>query len=796
MRKFLVLTCACLISLITFSQTVIENPLFSATTASYVKIKKIELHDTVTAIDFEVEYTPDMWIRVMENDTYIQDSKGGEKLFVKRADGIILNQTHKTPASGKNIYTLFFPPVDKSVETIDYLEEQWKIFDIELKPQEHFSVIPKAIQGSWFRTDGSNEWVYGFYDNLVIHKEDFWNQVLINNKGKTYQVSLQKDGKQEIIHIKLSKNNKLLIGTDPDKLELFSRDKTTNPDYVIPNDTEFQLPVFKKDTAIYKGYINGYHLKMGSTGMAYVNDIIAHEQYPELITIHPDGTFYAEIPMIHFQDVFIRIPGFSESLFFEPGTTTLHCIDLTEYNNPFKNNQQDNKREKKSLFMGETARINSDMQAMDSINYLNFNAVQKVILSMSADEYKNYHLEILNREQAALANYSKNNLISKKALQIKQFQIPYRIYENILSYRMEKVSAYRTINNIPREQREIPLEFEELSPDYYDFIYADDLNNPLSLVSGSAYNILINRIRFADCVLPKSNFVYVALMDTIEQNGIEITAEEKMILEKLIACKTNDCLREVKREDTTVWNRFTKKHSELLSSIGMSAFEKMQYKNLQEYFGLNDGLAKEIILAQSRCESMSGLHKPFSDADKDEISREITNEFIVEYLMTQSKILEDEITRKLEENKEKTGYIINETPDTKADKVFDAIIQKYKGKVIFVDFWATWCGPCLSGIERIKPLKEEIKDRDIVFVYITNQTSPVDTWNMMIPDIKGEHYRLETDEWNFLSSKFNISGIPHYVLVDKDGTVVKDKLYFASTNQELSKIFEEYLGKF
>ena len=65
----------------------------------------------------------------------------------------------------------------------------------------------------------------------------------------------------------------------------------------------------------------------------------------------------------------------------------------------------------------------------------------------------------------------------------------------------------------------------------------------------------------------------------------------------------------------------------------------------------------------------------------------------------------------------------------------------------------------------------------------------------MIPDIKGEHYRVETDEWNFFASKFNISGIPHYVLVDKSGNVVKDKLYFASSNKELKKIFEEYLDK-
>ena len=74
-------------------------------------------------------------------------------------------------------------------------------------------------------------------------------------------------------------------------------------------------------------------------------------------------------------------------------------------------------------------------------------------------------------------------------------------------------------------------------------------------------------------------------------------------------------------------------------------------------------------------------------------------------------------------------------------------------------------------------------------------TSALETWKNMIPDIKGEHYRLETDQWNLLSSRFNISGIPHYLLVDKTGTVVNDKIYFASSVSELRKMFEEYLGR-
>ncbi|MCG8697168.1 MAG: TlpA family protein disulfide reductase, partial [Bacteroidales bacterium] len=226
---------------------------------------------------------------------------------------------------------------------------------------------------------------------------------------------------------------------------------------------------------------------------------------------------------------------------------------------------------------------------------------------------------------------------------------------------------------------------------------------------------------------------------------------------------------------------------------GKEEYDNMIANNMKIYFGIEKGFVLDIMFSQSKCESMSRKQKPFSDQEIKEIEEKIENKYIADYIILQSQHLEKKIQQKLEANKTKTGYVINDTPKTEGDKLFDAILQKYQGKVVFVDFWATWCGPCRRGMESIKSLKEELKGQDIEFVYITNHTSPESTWNMMIPDIKGEHYRVEKDEWNYFASKFNISGIPHYVLVDKDGTVVKDKVYFASSNEELRKLFNEYL---
>ena len=224
-----------------------------------------------------------------------------------------------------------------------------------------------------------------------------WDNVLLSSKGKNYELTLKSDSKQEKIFLK-EKKDKLLIGSTPDNMLLFSKTKTFNTNYAIEKDLEYVLPIFNIDTAVYKGFIDGYHPKMGNTGMAYVNDIIIHEQNSCLITIEPEGSFYCKVPMIHPQEIYVRMLNMSESVFLEPGKTTFQYIDLSEYTSAYKSYDHRNKRERKSLFMGDVSLVNSDLLAMDTIDYFNYDETQKVILDMTGTDYKNYCLDIMNKE--------------------------------------------------------------------------------------------------------------------------------------------------------------------------------------------------------------------------------------------------------------------------------------------------------------------------------------------------------------------------------------------------------------
>lgn len=112
------------------------------------------------------------------------------------------------------------------------------------------------------------------------------------------------------------------------------------------------------------------------------------------------------------------------------------------------------------------------------------------------------------------------------------------------------------------------------------------------------------------------------------------------------------------------------------------------------------------------------------------------------------------------------------------DSILPTIIKDYKGQVVLIDFWATWCGPCMMAMKQIDPIKEKYlsEGKKVAFVYITGETSPLDKWQATIPTIKGYHYRLTNNEFNGLLRLLGIRGIPTYYIADKNGRHFYDNI--------------------
>lgn len=117
--------------------------------------------------------------------------------------------------------------------------------------------------------------------------------------------------------------------------------------------------------------------------------------------------------------------------------------------------------------------------------------------------------------------------------------------------------------------------------------------------------------------------------------------------------------------------------------------------------------------------------------------------------------------------------VVQPTPEVANDKLFDAIIAPHKGKVVMVDLWNTWCVPCRRALTKNEPEKAgDLSSDDIVWIYIADETSPLPAYLKLIPGIKGLHYRVNADQIKAIKDRFNVDGIPFYILVDRNGNAV------------------------
>ena len=81
-----------------------------------------------------------------------------------------------------------------------------------------------------------------------------------------------------------------------------------------------------------------------------------------------------------------------------------------------------------------------------------------------------------------------------------------------------------------------------------------------------------------------------------------------------------------------------------------------------------------------------------------------------------------------------------------------------------------------------------MKDNNVVFLYLTGESSPKKVWENTIPDIRGEHYRLSNSQWEYICKHFEINTIPHYMVVDKSGKIIDPKSPIEKSNNELKEM--------
>lgn len=126
------------------------------------------------------------------------------------------------------------------------------------------------------------------------------------------------------------------------------------------------------------------------------------------------------------------------------------------------------------------------------------------------------------------------------------------------------------------------------------------------------------------------------------------------------------------------------------------------------------------------------------------------------------------------------------------------VFNKHKGKVIYIDFWASWCTPCIEGMPDSKKLRQEYSGKNIVFIFLA-KSDKFDIWKLKSKelignDLNSESYFITNSKASQMLKMLTIETIPRFLLYDQNGVLVHKNAPRPHSN-EIRELFDKYLNQ-
>lgn len=794
------------------SAQTIDNPSFKARTGSISNISRIERTPEYTKIYIHSIFRPHWWIKV-EGDGYLEDANTGKKYTFKSAEGIELNKEVYMPDSGEMDYVLIFEPLPKETTTIHLLsptDSEGSTYDISLVPQKGKNSHPlKSVRGNWYRADILNAWEYGIYDSITIMQNRIYTNESIRKKGKRTEITVKDKQNGDIATLLLSPqkdgNCKILVNGKNEYLYT----KQKEPAKTITSDAGFQN-FFRRDTTYLQGYIDGYDPRLGfDTGLIYLSNELTRKDYPTVVEIAPDGSFKCKFVINHPTEQAITLGNNWIPFFIEPGQTLTMYIDwealmarsrARDYYFPIKN----------TAYMGPSASLSYLSKELSTLIPYHYDDLSQSQKTLTPNQYKEHMQPIIAQWKHTTDSLIQIYQPSSKAVRLITNKTKLQTGSTFFDFVMSRdyYAKQDTANQALKVQED---------DSYYDFLKEMPLNDETMLANTNADNF-INRFEYMNPF--RKTYSYFEQSDSVtftypkkpllsffKEKGVKLTTDQETLRlehEKLAGTTIKITLSDLRKDNERLKDLLKKEEKLLLEYLDQANSKKSEssqpeidkasiltnQRQEQKKDSIISLLCNEANPLLWQIAKVRALNYNLKNIKTYEIAREyadsIKQTFTNPFLMVEAELLFEKIHPK---EKVKSYQL----PEGKATDIFRNIIKNHPGKVLFVDFWATTCGPCRGGIEATAGLREKYKDHpEFQFIYITGQKdSPAEAYKQYVEkNLKGEasYYVTET-EFNYLRQLFSFNGIPHYELVEKDGSISKDKMSTYSIESYLKKHF-------
>ena len=731
-----------------------DNIVMGYANAPIINVNRVALYADRTDVSLHIDYRKG---RQMGFSRGTSLKAGGKEYKVTGATVIKLDEPYTMTEDTLNL-TLTFEPLPVTTQKFDFTSPD----GLQLLNIRNANSLPEDITNTYWRNESTGDWMIGITPNHVIYKNKVWDIVSQTEKKDAYTLTIN-DG--TIIKVGKMKKGQRIITIGKEKPATCSPIVTAAlPDYPT------------KDMR--KGFVdNGYRTNDSVTIIGWMKDmpqqawergkefsvgienIFSDKEESSYAKMDSLGRFTLKMPILNSSQVFLDWGRTSKSTLLEPGKTYFLLYD-------FMAGQM--------LWMGDDVRVQNELLAHP--HDWNSDRIEK------EEEGKITAMQFKARTDAS------------RAASMTKLQNCLAQHPNLSQRYIDYLSGYYlTSQGEAMMQARYSIPGYDLPKEYMDYV-----GNELWKKACKPYTLYrdfstfirdyLNHLR--DTQQGDWGILYRNTALRLEQQGVvTLTDKEREALnhyivmhDQLEAGIKNDISQQ---ERDSLINAFNSSETvttlnALIVRMGGPLQDEMNLTGYRQTMEVLDSVGcdralRDISLARQFCRAINELRAILPPAAVNLLNKEVQLPSAKAAVMAlQNKYLEIQQRDITKSGILKSNNDVANMSD--GEQILRKLTEPYRGRLVLLDIWGTWCGPCKAALSHSQEEYERLKDYNLVYLYLANR-SPEDGWKNVIKEynVTGEnvvHYNLPADQQSAVEHFLQVHSWPTYKLIDRNGKVL------------------------